>query len=219
MNLQDVGLSGLYCMDCEALADVARVLGRTEEAAELEARGARYAESLKRLWDEKSGIFLNRRTDTGAFSPRISPTNFYALLGRSATQAQAERMVREHLVNPDEFWGEWVLPSIVRSDPAYADQTYWRGRIWAPMNFLVYLSLLRYDLPEARRDLAAKSQALLLKEWREHGHVHENYCGDTGQGCNRGNSDRFYHWGGLLGLIALLEAGVLPEPSGPVAPG
>jgi glycogen debranching enzyme len=44
-------------------------------------------------------------------------------------------MITEHLRNPDEFWGEWVLPSIARNDPAYPDQTYWRGRIWAPMNF------------------------------------------------------------------------------------
>ena len=48
---------------------------------------------------------------------------------------------------------------------------------------------------------------LLMKEWREHGHVHENYCGNTGEGCNQGRSDRFYHWGGLLGTIALIEAG------------
>jgi len=118
-------------------------------------------------------------------------------------------MLTEHLRNPDEFWGEWVLPSIARNDPAYPDQTYWRGRIWAPMNFLVYLGLRNYPgLPEAeqaRRDLAERSAALLLKEWREHGHVHENYSSDTGEGCDKSNSDRFYHWGALLGLIALKE--------------
>ena len=53
--------------------------------------------------------------------------------------------------------------------------------------------------------LVAKSEALLLKEWREHGHVHENYNADTGEGCGIGNSDAFYHWGGLLGLISVLE--------------
>ena len=75
------------------------------------------------------------------------------------------------------------------------------------MNWLVYLGLCRYDLADARQALVEKSKALLLKEWREHGHVHENYCGDTGDGCNVARSDAFYHWGGLLGLIALMEAG------------
>jgi len=98
-----------------------------------------------------------------------------------------------------------MLPSIARNDPAYPEQTYWRGRIWAPMNFLVYMGLRNYNLPAARKELADKSAALLLKEWREHRHVHENYCAETGEGCNRGNSDRFYHWGGLLGAIAIME--------------
>jgi glycogen debranching enzyme len=114
-------------------------------------------------------------------------------------------MIEEHFDNPAEFAGEWILPSCARNDPAYPEQEYWRGRIWAPMNFLVYLGLRRYDLPAARAALARKSEALLLQEWREHGHVHENYCAHTGHGCNVERSDAFYHWGGLLGLIALME--------------
>jgi hypothetical protein len=206
MELVDVGLNGMYVMDCEALADIADVLGKTEEAAELRARAATFRDALQTLWDEKTGIFLNRRTDTGEVSPSLSPTNFYALLGQAATQAQAERMMAEHFYNRAEFWGEWILPSIARNDPAYPDQSYWRGRIWAPMNLLVYLGLRNYDLPQARADLAEKSQHLLLKEWREYGHVHENYNADTGEGCDVRNSDGFYHWGGLLGLIAFMEA-------------
>jgi len=213
LQLADAGLTGLYVMDCRALAEMAVILGRDAEAAELRARAEGFAQGLLTLWNEEMGIFCNRHTDTGAFSHRLSPTNFYPLHAASATPAQAERMVQEHFYNPEEFWGEWIMPSIARNDPAYPEQDYWRGRIWAPMNFLVYLALREYDLPQARRDLAEKSVALLLKEWREHGHVHENYCGDTGEGCNKGNSDRFYHWGGLLGLIAFFEAGYFtPEP-------
>jgi hypothetical protein len=207
LELADAGLMGLYGMDCDGLADLARVLGRSEEAEELTSRGDATREGLAELWDDSTGIYRNRRTDTGEFSARISPTNFYPLLCRAATPEQARRMVDEHLLNPQEFWGEWVLPSIARNDPAYPEQTYWRGRIWAPMNFLVYLGLRNYELPEVRAELSAKSAALLLKEWCEHGHVHENYNADSGEGCDKENSDRFYHWGGLLGLIALIEAG------------
>lgn len=46
----------------------------------------------------------------------------------------------------------------------------------------------------------------LLKEWDEHGHVHENYNGDTGYGCDKPNSNNFYHWGGLLGHIAIVQS-------------
>jgi hypothetical protein len=214
--LQDVGLNGLYVRDCEDLADLAGIIGRTAEAEELRQRAAAFRTRLRSLWSEERGIFLNRRTDTGEFSQRLSPTNFYALLADAATPAQARRMVDEHLLNPDEFWGDWVLPSISRDDPAFADQHYWRGRIWAPMNFLVHLGLRRYGLADACAALADKSRDLLLKEWRSDGHVHENYCPNTGLGCNSRSSDAFYHWGGLLGAIAMIESGRRPGPETPL---
>jgi putative isomerase len=64
--------------------------------------------------------------------------------------------------------------------------------------------------------LFARVSPIATKEWQDHGHVHENYNGDTGEGCDVRNSDRFYHWGGLLGTIAFLEAGVLAGPERPL---
>jgi hypothetical protein len=73
------------------------------------------------------------------------------------------------------------------------------------MNYLVYLGLRNYEQPAARQDLAAKSLNLFLKDWQANGHVHENYNAILGQGDDVGSSDRFYHWGALLGLIDYLE--------------
>ena len=103
------------------------------------------------------------------------------------------------------------MPSIARNDPAFHDQNYWRGRVWAPLNFLVYLALINTDLDDVRKDLAEKSTKIFMKEWTEHRHVHENYNSMTGEGCDVGNSDKFYHWGALLCVIALAEAGFIPD--------
>ncbi len=207
IHLADVGMTSLYVADCSALAEIADILGRSGEAKELRIRGGGYGTRLQGLWDERTGMFLNRDLDTGVPSTRLSPTNFYPMLAGVATARQADRMVREHLLNPGEFWGEWVIPSIARSDPAFRDQEYWRGRIWGPMNYLVYLGLLNYDQPEARRKLAERSLALFEKEWTQKGHVHENYNALTGDGDDVTSSDRYYHWGALLGLIDVLEDG------------
>ena len=205
MMLADVGLMGLYVADCDALTAIASQLGKSSEAEELAARASRYRAKLSSLWDNKTGLFLNKDLVTGQFSPRISPTNFYPLLAKAATAEQAARMVREHLENPAEFGGEFVLPAISRNDPAYKDQEYWRGRVWGPMNYLVYLGLRNYQQPAARQDLAAKSLNLFMKEWKTNGHVHENYNAILGQGDDVTSSDRFYHWGALLGFITYLE--------------
>jgi hypothetical protein len=75
------------------------------------------------------------------------------------------------------------------------------------MNFLVYLGLRNYEQPEARRLLAERSLALFEKDWKKNGHVHENYNAVSGEGDDVGSSDRFYHWGALLGLIDYMENG------------
>ena len=201
----DVGLMSLYIADCNSLVALAEDIGRNEVISELKQRSEKYSEKLKTMWCEKTGLYLNKNLATGEFCQRLSPTHFYPMIAKVPSQEQAQRMVDEHFFNPEEFWGEWILPSIARNDPAYPDQRYWRGRIWAPMNFLVYLGIRNYDLPRARAALVDKSEALLLKEWNEHGHVHENYHGDAGTGCDIPSSDAFYHWGGLLGLISFLD--------------
>jgi putative isomerase len=220
MELADVGLMGMYIMDCNTLADIALVIGKNEEAKELQLRAIDYREALKSLWSEKDGIFLNKRTDTGAFSKRLSPTLFYALLGKVASDIEARRMVDEHLLNPNEFFGEWMLPSIAKNDPAYNEQGYWRGRIWAPMNFLVYLSLKEYPFSDAIQLVVKKSLDLLMHTWQKNKMVHENYNGITGNGRNDDErinlSDSYYHWGALLGFMSLIEHGFVPDPTAAV---
>ena len=209
LELADAGLMGLYVMDCDNLAEIASVLGKVEDTKELKERGNYYRKNLNQLWDEKDGIYKNKRTDTGEFSSRLSPTNFYPLLANAPTQAQAERMVKEHLLNPEEFNGEWMIPSIAINDPAFKDQEYWRGRIWGPMNFLVYLGLRNYDLPETRKILARKSNHLMMENVKLNGYIYENYNAITGnvkdpsEGKRMG--DNYYHWGALLGFIELME--------------
>lgn len=208
----DVGLMSLYVADCNALAEIADALGKAAEAKELRDRSARYSAKLKTMWSDQAGMFLNINLHTGEVSHRLSPTNFYPLLAKIATPEQAKTMVEKHLLDPKEFWGEFVIPSIERDDAAFKDQNYWRGRIWGPMNYLVYLGLKNYGDAQVRKDFADKSYKLFEKEWKENGHVHENYNAMTGEGDDVQSSDRFYHWGALLAYIEYLE---LSGPSTP----
>lgn len=203
MQLADVGLMGLYIMDCRCLAEIACILGETAIIPEVEARKAQVEQALQTLWDEDFGFFLNKNLTDGSLSRRISPTNLYALQSGLVSEAQKRRMMEEHFYNPEEFWGEYIIPTIARNDPAFPEHGYWRGRIWAPTNFLAYAAMKHAGLKKECGDLAKKSEELLLKEWRLHGHVHENYSCYDGLGCGLHSSDKFYHWGGLLAYIAL----------------
>jgi hypothetical protein len=213
LELQDVGLNSLYIADCEALAEIARTLGRTRDAEELSARAAVFRRALERLWSDEVGLYLNRRTDTGDLSRRLTPVHFYPLLAGLPTPDRARRMVQAHFYNTDEFFGDYMLPSVARNDAAFPTQRYWKGAVWPPLNYLVYLALWRYDLPDARRDLATRSHALFFSEWKRRGYVSENYSAIAGTGDDeRLSSDSFHAWGTLMAVPLLVERGVLPAP-------
>lgn len=216
MQLADVGLTSLYIADCKALSDIALELGKNDIAKELTRRAEKYAGSLQRLWNKEEGIFLNRYSTNGELSHRISPTNFYPLIAKAATQDQAEEMYRKNFHNPEKFGGEWIMPSISRRDSGYKDNEYWRGRIWAPMNFLVYLGMCNYDIPAERQELADKSMNLLMNEWLTKHHVHENYNAETGDGDDVNSSNAYYHWGALLGMIQMIQNNQVPKPLSPL---
>lgn len=207
LEQNDVGTTSLYVMDCDYLAKIARELGHLQDAEELKARGDGYRNRMGELWDEADGYYYNRSTRDGKFNKRTSPTNFYPLLAKVPSQTQAKRMIKEHLLNEKEFWGEYIIPATPRNDGAFKDNEYWRGRIWGPLNFLVYLGLRNYDFPKVRKEFAEKSKKLFLQSWLKDGYVFENYNATTGQGDDTLRSDKYYHWGALLAYISLIENG------------
>jgi glycogen debranching enzyme len=101
------------------------------------------------------------------------------------------------------------MPSISRNDSAFKDNDYWRGRIWGPMNFLVYMGMRNYNVDDARKDLVEKSKALLMKNLKKDGGVYENYNSVTGEGGDVNSADGFYHWGALLTFMELIEKGYM----------
>ena len=192
---------------------MADVLERNAEAQELRDRASSLSENLDGLWSQEIGLYLNRRTDTGIPSYRLSPTLFYPLLADVPDAERARRIVAEHLLNPDEFWGRWIIPSIARSDPSFPKQRYWKGAIWPPLNFLTYLSLRQQGFFKPASELAEKSSEILLSEWNRQGYVSENYSSITGTGDDdRLSSDRFHSWGALMGIMAFIESGEMPAP-------
>ncbi|MCS6823962.1 MAG: trehalase family glycosidase [Cytophagaceae bacterium] len=210
LELWDVGLNSLYIFDCNNLAQIAKILGRNDIEKEALTRAEKYSRNLMNLWDEKSGIFKNKRTDNGEFSPKLSPTCFYPLLTNAPTKKQAKRMIEEHFYNEKEFFGDYMMPSISRNDSAFHEQDYWRGRVWGPMNLLTYLALRNRGFEKEAKILAEKSKDMFMAEWKKCRCVFENYNSINGKGDDKENSDRLYVFGGIHGLLSILSDSKLP---------
>jgi len=213
MNLSDVGLNALFAADALYLAKIADALGKQTDKETLEIEYQALAARINsNLWNDESEAYMDRFWN-GDFSARLGPTMFYPLFARIPDKNRADTILRRHLLNEKEFWGEFVIPTISRNDPAFMDQLYWRGRIWPPVNYLIYMGLKAYEYDDVAHELACRSVRLFMHEWKLRGHCHENYNAITGEaddvpvaaspGSN--GSDRFYPWGALLALMGIEE--------------
>jgi putative isomerase len=197
LDVEDVGLNCLVCLDCEMLAHMARALGRTAEAKQHDTNAASLRKKIgTHFWDDKRQIFANRLW-SGAFVKSVAPTSFYPLLCGAASKAQQKHLIK-HLEDPKKFGGEFGLPSVSRDDPALADNVYWRGRIWPILNWLVWNGLERAGEHEAADRLVDKSWRLFTRSWDERRLSPENYHPGTGEGLDQPDTDPFYSWSALL---------------------
>lgn len=200
LDVEDVGLNCLVCLDCEMLAHMARALGRVAEAKMHDANAASLRKKIgTHFWDEKRNIFANRLW-AGGFVKSVAPTSFYPLLCGAASKQQQKHLVK-HLEDPTKFGGEFGLPSVSRDDPALADNVYWRGRIWPILNWLVWNGLERAGEYEAADRLIDRSWHLFTKSWNERRLSPENYHPETGEGLDQPDTDPFYSWSALLPFL------------------
>ncbi len=202
LTTQDVGLNSLIAFDAECLAALARIIGRDDEADAIAARGERLRDAIRtRLWDPARKIFANRLRD-GRFVKSVGPTSFYPLIAGAVDAEQLPHLLA-HLANPTTFAGAFPLPSVSRDDPAFHDNSYWRGRIWPPLNFLVWHGLRRYGREAEADKLATESFRLFMQSWEPRRLCPENYNGDTGEALDQPDTDGFYGWGILMPMMGV----------------
>jgi len=200
MMLDAVDLNSYRVLDHECVGIIAWELGLADRGAFHVRQAQTIRDAMNtHLWDEATGVYRDRHWD-GRVSPRLAASTFLPLLAGVPSPAQAARMVSV-LTDPAKFWGEHVIPTISRDDPAFADQQYWRGTIWPPMNYLIYQGLRRYRFDAEAAELARRSVALFLGDWHEHRLCRENFDSRTGAG----GGHRYQSWGPLFALIGVEE--------------
>lgn len=203
LAMSAVDLCSYRALDLESLSRIAGILGDESTAKRLDDAYRRLAATMNQvLWSEAAGLYLDELPS--GFSPRVAASNFLPLAAGIPDARQAGRMV-ETLRDPARFWGDWVLPTISRDDPAFSDQQYWRGSIWPPMNYLVLQGLGRYGFTALAADLARKGAAMFLADRRRTGCCRENFDARTGEGQGR----RFQSWAPLFALGALEAPGAM----------
>ncbi|HKF50141.1 MAG TPA: trehalase family glycosidase [Terracidiphilus sp.] len=172
-----------------AMAVIASRLGFADEAAEYREQAGLTGKSiLKNLWSKDDAIFFNRWRDDGKWIRVVSWSSFVPLADGMVPQKDAERMIRQHLLNPAEMRSEHGFRSLAKSDPTYNNKAIinpysnWQGPVWINANYLDWVALRRYGFTAESKWLAETLAAMLRRDIAKWGSMHEDYDAETGEG-------------------------------------
>ena len=208
---EGVDLQCYLYREYQAMALLAHGLGKNEDASRFREK----AEDLRRtvqqkMWSEADGMFLNIDGRTGQFVRTKTWTNFVPLWAYITTPDQAERMIREHVLNPQEFWAPQGVRTLAAGEPLYNPASgYWRGPVWVISNYLVMHGLMNYGFHGEAQELARKTVDLLVRDLQATGGMNENYNPDTGAPAAAG---KFVSWD-LLAEHIMEEAQERADPT------
>ena len=205
---EGVDLNSYLVKEAKAFARICEILGKKNESKKYTTMAEERAANVREmLWDGEDGFFYDKQYSSGVFGGnsltskglrRIkSVSGFMPMWAGVATKEQAEELVYNHLLNPQEFWTNYPIPALAKSEPGYADKKLysdlgcsWRANTWIPTNYMVYHGLKTYGYNEISKLVSIRTQQLLEKSGDR-----EYYRSEDGVGQGL---DPFWGWS-LLG--------------------
>lgn len=174
MPVESPDLNTYLCIQMQSLAEMAEAMGLPEEAATWRSRAEEIVQRMiEDFWDEEAGLF--RTTYDKKPVPVITPFSLLPLWTGILPEKIRQRLIA-HLKNPREFWGEYVIPTVARNDPAYDPDTMWRGPVWANINYIFIEALQR----AGEETLASELREKTLKMIMDQQGIFEYYNAETG---------------------------------------
>ncbi len=160
-RVADVGMSMILLRANRDLAALAEMLGREAEAAELRALVARAEAGIGWLWDGDKACWCSRDLITGRSSGFITSASFlsfYAGLKHSERDAamlghfdRIGRMV------------SYLMPSLDPGDPGFQMIRYWRGPVWAVVNYMIGTGLAEAGEADRAERVRSDTRALIAR--------------------------------------------------------
>lgn len=113
-------------------------------------------------------------------------SSFLALWAGIATKEQAERIVKENLLDEKAFCAPFGVRTLSKYEKMYVikksgNPSCWLGPIWGISNYMVFRGLVNYGYIDEAKILAQKNIELLGSDIEKSGELHEYYHPETGE--------------------------------------
>jgi hypothetical protein len=190
-RVADVGMTMILLRANRDLLALAEELGRAEEANELRRFIARAEAGIDYLWDEQLDSFCSRDVITGKPSGFVTSASFLSFYAGVHDEVRDRKMLA-HLERIADR-AKYLVPSLDPEDPGFDSIRYWRGPVWAVVNYLIATGLASAGHLSWADRVRNDTRTLI-----EHAGFYESYCPMTGRGTGGGDfswtAAMWLHW-------------------------
>jgi hypothetical protein len=200
---EGVDLACYLYRELQAMEIVATKLGESADATMYADRAGRLAKAINKVfWNEQDGFYYDRDEKTGKTIKVKSVAGFLPMWAGVASAAQTRRLVRDHLLNENEFWLKFPVATYAKSEPDFYEgsksgECNWKGPAWIPTNYMIFHGLLQYGYNDEAKELALRTLRLALVA---NPATREFYDSDTGKG---NGMDPFWGWSSLAYVMPI----------------
>jgi glycogen debranching enzyme len=174
MPVESPDLNTYLCIQMGSLAMIAEILGMDSEANMWRRRSTSIVQRMiQDFWDNEKGVFQAMYNDEPI--PVLTPFNLYPLWTGQLPKELNQRLI-QHLTDPSEFWGEYLIPSVARNDQHYEPSKMWRGSIWVNINYFFIEALRQIGEDDLADEITQKTLDLIMR----HPGIYEYYHADNG---------------------------------------
>lgn len=164
----DVMVNVIYIENLRVLAELCLQVKDEAGAAIYIARAAKARDSLEELcWDETDGLYYDVN---GKENQKLRVNTFTSLMPLLLADLAPKKVeaLMAHLLNPDEYWAEFPIPSTAMNHPTYRPETVggnlvWRGPTWINSNWYLARGLMRHGRVDLARVIANQSILAMRK--------------------------------------------------------
>ena len=188
-NVEELVFNTIFIESTRSLSRLLKEIGEETES-KFFSNLANKAEKnlLEKCWDKDDQIFYSLYSKDEKMVKVKTVASLVPIFLEGFNGKRLDQLIAKHLLNPQEFWTNYPIPSVSRSEsyytpnetPLYKVKLLWRGPTWINTNWLIVQGLKKHGQDKIADQIIEKTVGMIQK-WG----FREYYNPETGEGYRR----------------------------------
>ena len=180
-NIESAAFNSLYALSLNSMSKLFEELGNDKDARFFKKESIKTEKAIiKKCYDSANGVFVDLAFNEEVKLPAASFFSIFPIILKNIDADIVDDIVKKHLMNPEEFWLPYPIPSVPKNNPSFSPgltMLLWRGPTWININWLIFNTLKEKGYENIARHIRDRTVELVLKSG-----FREFYNPITGQG-------------------------------------